>query len=654
MPRRAFALILAAFISLAAPTLAVQPVFEPGGASFYDMPWPFDLRRDPDGTLDLDTFPVGGNALLTTYAEALGQIYGFGLNSGVFVKFDGAIDPTSLPADAAASRQPGASLFLINIDRTSPQRGTRTPLWMEYRAAGDVYRDPHLLAAMPVAGHPLEPGTLYALVITDAVLDSTLQPLTPSALVQRMRDEAPVGAFEQAALPLFQDLGRQLETGEGMSRDDVVGAAIYRTDRPTDGLVATEKEIRRLYRKERATNVALYYDAGNHWVLTGNIVAPQFQNGTPPFDAATGGFVFDAAGRPVVQREENLQFILTVPKNRTDNSVRMPSNGWPVVHYMHGTGGSRLSAESEGIAAALADEGIATLGIDQPLHGIRQGATPDGSGFYNPLNPLALRDNPRQAAADSLTVHQMLAKLQIPADVITGAPGAGYELPAKKIKFQKRGRMFMGHSQGATTGPLFLGVARHLKGGVLSAGGGHIIVNVLTREEPFFGGLTLRALVELLVGAPVDLFHPLLHLLQMGTEPSEPLLYARMWGPSHKGGPLNVLCTHGMLDGYVTTPMTMAMVAAARYPLVAPLFPPMAFPYLPGYSYQETFDLAGLPTLVTPVSENIGNRRKATGGLLLYENDGHFPIYNNPTAQAQYREFLRSLAYDDEAVIPPP
>ena len=71
--RRTFALILAALISLAAPTLAVQPVFEPGGASFYDMPWPFDLRRDPDGTLALDTFPVGGNALLESYAEALGQ-----------------------------------------------------------------------------------------------------------------------------------------------------------------------------------------------------------------------------------------------------------------------------------------------------------------------------------------------------------------------------------------------------------------------------------------------------------------------------------------------------------------------------------------------------------------------------------------------------
>jgi hypothetical protein len=127
-----------------------------------------------------------------------------------------------------------------------------------------------------------------------------------------------------------------------------------------------------------------------------------------------------------------------------------------------------------------------------------------------------------------------------------------------------------------------------------------------------------------------------------------------MWGPSHKGGPLNVLCTHGMLDGYVTTPMTMSMVAAAGYPLVAPTYPPRVFPYLPGYSYQETFDLAGLPTLTTPVSENIGNRRKATGGLLLYENDGHFPIYNNPTTQAQYREFLRSLAYDDEAVIPSP
>jgi hypothetical protein len=80
----------------------------------------------------------------------------------------------------------------------------------------------------------------------------------------------------------------------------------------------------------------------------------------------------------------------------------------------------------------------------------------------------------------------------------------------------------------------------------------------------------------------------------------------------------------------------------------------MSFPVLPGYSFQETFDLAGLATLTAPVSRNIGHgKRSATGGMLLYENDGHFPIFQNAMAIAQFKEFVRSLSYDGSAVITP-
>lgn len=81
--------------------------------------------------------------------------------------------------------------------------------------------------------------------------------------------------------------------------------------------------------------------------------------------------------------------MLSVPKDRADASLRMPSAGWPIMHYMDGTGGNRFTFVGEGLAAALADEGIAVIGIDQPLHGLRQGATADGVNFYNPRYPYA-------------------------------------------------------------------------------------------------------------------------------------------------------------------------------------------------------------------------------------------------------------------------
>lgn len=50
---------------------------------------------------------------------------------------------------------------------------------------------------------------------------------------------------------------------------------------------------------------------------------------------------------------------------------------------------------------------------------------------------------------------------------------------------------------------------------------------------------------------------------------------------------------------------------------------------------------------------NIGTgRHTATGGILLFDGEGHFPVFFN--AQAQHQEFLRSLAYDGAAVVPSP
>lgn len=652
------AVLLALPLLAGRPAAAVEQVADPTGSSFYDMPFPHELRRDPDGTVSLAGFPFPpGNPLIESYRVALERTKGFGINSGVFFKFDGDLDPASLPADAAATLQPGSSVFLINIDPGSRARGTRTPLWIQFRSVGDEWRDDHLLAAMPVPGHPLEPDTLYAVVLTDDLLNDDASPVTPSPFLQRMRAGTPQGALEAQALPLYRRLWTQLERFEGLSRERVVGATVFRTGDPTAILEAVECYVRGHVRPT-ATNLALDVARSNgaFWVFTGTFLAPQFQNGTPPYaNAGSGIFQVDSRGRPVVQRHDTLHFVLAVPKERADGTLVMPKRGWPIAPYMHGTGGSRNSFINDGTAARLAAQGIASLGIDQPLHGLRPGATPSGENFYNPLNPDSLRDNPLQAATDSLVVHRLVHRLTIdPALLAAADPGPGFVRTTRKITFDRKRLLFMGHSQGATTGPLFLAVARNVQGGVISAGGGHLVVNILTREEEFFAGLKLRELVEFLLNGPVDLFHPALHLLQMGSEVSDPVAYAPLFAERRRGRPLSLLFTHGMLDGHVTTPMTAAMVAAARYPLVEPTFPPAVFPVLPGYDYQEAFDLALLPNLTAPVSGNLGKgKRRATGGLVLFEGQGHFPVFNHAPAIAQWTGFMRSLAYDPVPTIPP-
>src|ERR1043165_6301891 len=112
-------LVLLVFLACALLTRdarAVQPVFDPAGPSFFDLPFPWESRRDPDGTVSIAGFPFPAIDLVQQYRAAIELSPGFGIASGVFLKFDGDIDTATPPASPDASRQPGASAFLIDID----------------------------------------------------------------------------------------------------------------------------------------------------------------------------------------------------------------------------------------------------------------------------------------------------------------------------------------------------------------------------------------------------------------------------------------------------------------------------------------------------------------------------------------------------------
>ena len=632
----------------ASPARAVTPVFDATGGGFYDLPFPNELRRDPDGTVSIGGFPFPANPLVDQYRDAIETSAGFGIASGVFFQFDGPIDPASLPADPEASRQPGASAFLLDIDPHSRTRGTRIPLWSDFRAAADAYRPGNLLTLMPVPGHVLEHDTLYAAVVTDAVLDAGATPVVVAPAIARLAAATPANPFEVAAQPLYDALWRHLEDREGLSRTDVVTATVFRTGSPAAVLEAGARLLRRRPAPSTSPLVELSLTASCR-LFGGDLMLPQFQAGTPPFTTAgTGAFVVDADGVPVVQREEPVGVRLCIPQETADGTVRMPRRGWPIVLYMHGTGGSKTSFVNEGIADLLASLGIASMSFDQPMHGPRPGVPDD---FYNVANPLAFRDNSRQSAVEGLLLDELMGRLRFEPSAFVLPPAPGFVSPAVRVRFDRRRRAFFGHSQGSTVGPLVLALAKSHRGGVLSAGGGHLLLNVLTRDSPLFAGLTAKQLVELLLGATVDAFHPALHLIQMGGEASDPLGYVDRFAVHRRGRPLNVLFTHGMLDPDVPTTLTAAMVVAARYPLVSPIYPNRVFPALPGYDFQETFALAGLPVLTPPVTANI--RGRATGGLVLYELDGHFPVFNNPDAITQWTGFMDTLAHERIPTIPP-
>src|SRR5262249_34888524 len=60
-------------------------------------------------------------------------------------------------------------------------------------------------------------------------------------------------------------------------------------------------------------------------VYSTTIPMPEYQGGQPPYSDSGGGWVFDASGEPVLQRMEEANFVVTIPR------VPMPSAGYPVV-----------------------------------------------------------------------------------------------------------------------------------------------------------------------------------------------------------------------------------------------------------------------------------------------------------------------------------
>ena len=107
----------------------------------------------------------------------------------------------------------------------------------------------------------------------------------------------------------------------------------------------------------------------------------------------------------------------------------MPANGWPLVIYAHGTGGSyrsHIKRESpRHWLRCTADNTvpIAVLGIDQVQHGPRRGASTESPNnlFYNFANPYAARDNAMQGAADQMSLGKLAATLNITDTAFTGA-----------------------------------------------------------------------------------------------------------------------------------------------------------------------------------------------------------------------------------------
>jgi hypothetical protein len=603
----------------------VRALFEVprGGAApadgFYALPFPNDIRVGDDGSIDLADHPRL-NDLAGLYLDAImAEQRGFGLSSAGFVRFDGAIDPASLPEGAGAAAADGASVYLVDIDPDSPARGTFAPALARFQEIEGEAIGPHWLAVLPYPGFPLAERTTYALVVTRRVRSAGGDPIEADDDFRAvLAPDAPDDPDLARAHAIYQPLGDWLDEAGGDERADLAAAAVFTTGAPTELLGRVREVILRDVPAPEAREVTLVDQLDGYRWFDGRYDGPNFQRGEAPYlKAGDGGDIAidPDSGDPVVQTTEDLRFSMSIPMG-----VR-PEGGWPVAIYAHGTGGDYHSFENDGTARWLAAAGIACISIDQVLHGPRNLGAPPDLAFFNLQNPLAARDNTLQGALDDFQLVRLVQGMNIQAGGI-------------RVRFDPARIFFFGHSQGSLTGVPFVAWEPEIQAAIFSGAGGLLYLSLIHKTEP----VDIAALVRLFLrDDPLDEYHPVLALLQMYMERSDSVSYARRLAT-------DVFISEGLIDRFTPVPSIEALATAMRVDLVSPM-------------RREVMGLtlAGRSVLDAPVS---GNWDGATGVLLQYDeapdSDGHFVIFDLEDARQQSTQFLATEVADGVATVVAP
>jgi hypothetical protein len=519
-----------------------------------EVPWPSDLyKSDADGTI-ADGLSWSALKIDTAAAafEAYGGLDGFGRQAGALFFVDGlgmkdAVDAATITC--------GTSVLLLALDGGGPVPcyagldpfvGTITVAPRDALASGQRYaavvttgvklRDGRALVA-PRAFANIRDGSarsstaerLYGKGVDDALAaDQTLTrdriagltvftTQTAHTQLKKIRDALEAGKLGAApalmttgiAAPyVLARFGATAHAGWTAALDEWLAPTLKAADGsdlpgiPTPGDLPT-------------TGVA--HDAIGA-VLNAAFVSPELRRpftGTASRDDGT--IAFDENGDPIaVKIDQQVPVTIVLPR------TAVPPNGFPVVIFQHGLGGDRSGVF--GVANDLARAGIATLGIDAPLHGMRASdatdtanngrgsfAGPDGLAdgeFVNPLRGLqvatellsrlknftAVRDNFWQAAIDVVQLRRLIANcdLSLLADEYGGS--------APKLDATRVG--FIGNSMGGILGTLLAGIEPKsaIDPFVLDVPGAGLVRAVT--ESPLFA--TQAAVLTGLAGIPVE------------------------------------------------------------------------------------------------------------------------------------------------------
>jgi len=629
-------------VGCAAPPQSRVSLFSvPGGPTtledFYDLPFPNDIRRDSGGHPDLTGYgPL--TPPLDQYAAAIStDVDGFGLNSAIFVRFGGSIDPATLPRTPEASVAEDASVYLVNIDPASAQNGQRIPILLRFESTRGSTIGPHWLAALPYPGFPLEEGTIYGLIVTKRVrVLGAADSVEPSKDFAVIADGAvPPDSHLAAAQRVYSPLWSYLDAAGRDSRSEIANAAVFTTQHATSFVGLLRDKIWALP-SPAAVGVTLVTAFPSYLAYDATFSSPNFQVGSPPYGTSGGQIELGTDGLPVVQRTETLRLSFCAP------DLDPPGTGWPIVIFSTGAGGDYHSYNDIGAAPVLAAKGIASISIDQVLSGPRNPAgLPGEIAFYNFLNPQAARYNALQGAADNFSLLRLVQTFSY----VPSAPGAG-----RSVRFDPTKIFFFGHSQGGVTGTPFLAFEPSVKSAVLTGTGALLYEVLLNKSRPVDVAALLKAYIP---DQPLDEFNPILALIQTWIERSEsanygPLLARHpLTGENGVTFPKDVLQIEGIPDDDVPNVSIEAFATAVGGDQVATA--------AGTGNLIDGLRLRNRSLLTGPLSSNLAGRTVVLAQHQVdSRDDGHIVAFHDEGAKAEWSEFFATKASTGTATVPAP
>lgn len=628
-------------------------------ATFYDLPFPSDLRLLPSGGPDLTGFPNprGVNSVEQLRAAAEAR-QAFPMVPVAWFRFHGELPPQS--PDHTYAAKADSPLLLIDVDPASPERGRLLPMVAALPSSGDEYTPDFLLAVAPRPGFVLAPTRRYAFVVMRALGDANGKPLgVPTALEELAAGKAPSGRNGAAAQALYQSLWDTLSMLK-LDATQVAAATVFTTGDVVAETAQTSEGLRQKYQAEIRD---LHQNADGdtydgYCYLEGTLHLPQFQTGTPPFNAAGSGvFELDGDGLPKEQGAIDVPMLVTLPKQP------MPAAGYPLLLYFHGSGGfhdevvqrGAMSVmdgpEAHGLGPAYyhAKYGLATAGTAMPVNPER---LPDATDFayINFQNLGAMPFVFREGVIEQRLFLDALVALRIDPEALDGC--AGPELPegATQFRFDAAKLVAEGQSMGGMYTNMVGAVEPRLRALVPTGAGGFWSSMML------HSGAVPNTIVGVLLGSdtPENFLHPGAQLLEMAWEAAEPYVYvprlARSPLPGHPVRPIYEPVAPE--DHYFPTDIYDAMATAYGNQEAGEVVWP---------SMQESLALDGRGELASyPVSNNVrsADGTPYTGVVVQYRGDGigtaHSIFAQLDAVKYQYGCFLSTFLATGKAVVPAP